>query len=161
VYNESWPSINQCSILIIMWRNYKKKEKKKPLFEVEGVKVKKKPDLVDKLDRIFSLFIRYRDTMPNGYFQCISCGKIKPFNKADCGHYINRQHMSTRFDEMNCNAQCSHCNRFMEGNIQDYRRRLVAKGFSGTGGKNYHVVFLFLGFKNADCCITSTFLVVS
>ena len=76
VYNESWPSINQCSILIIMWRNYKKKEKKKPLFEVEGVKVKKKPDLVDKLDRIFSLFIRYRDTMPNGYFQCISCGKI-------------------------------------------------------------------------------------
>ena len=85
-----------------MWRNYKKKEKKKPLFEVEGVKVKKKPDLVDKLDRIFSLFIRYRDTMPNGYFQCISCGKIKPFNKADCGHYINRQHMSTRFDEMNC-----------------------------------------------------------
>ena len=54
-----------------MWRNYKKKEKKKPLFEVEGVKVKKKPDLVDKLDRIFSLFIRYRDTMPNGYFQCI------------------------------------------------------------------------------------------
>ena len=69
MYNESWPSINQCSILIIMWRNYKKKEKKKPLFEVEGVKVKKKPDLVDKLDRIFSLFIRYRDTMPNGYFQ--------------------------------------------------------------------------------------------
>ena len=37
MYNESWPSINQCSILIIMWRNYKKKEKKKPLFEVEGV----------------------------------------------------------------------------------------------------------------------------
>ena len=127
MYNESWPSINQCSILIIMWRNYKKKEKKKPLFEVEGVKAKKKPDLVNELDRIFSLFIRYRDTMPNGYFQCISCGKIKPFNKADCGHYINRQHMSTRFDEMNCNAQCSHCNRFMEGNIQDYRRRLVAK----------------------------------
>ena len=63
MYNESWPSINQCSILIIMWRNYKKKEKKKPLFEVEGVKVKKKPDLVDKLDRIFSLFIRYRDTI--------------------------------------------------------------------------------------------------
>ena len=35
--------------------------------------------------------------------------------------------MSTRFDEMNCNAQCRHCNRFMEGNIQSYRRRLVAK----------------------------------
>ena len=65
--------------------------------------------------------------MPGGYFQCTSCGKIKPFEQADCGHYINRQHMNTRFDEMNCNAQCRHCNRFMEGNIQDYRRRLVSK----------------------------------
>lgn len=110
-----------------MWKKYKKKEKKKPLFEVEGAKVKKKPNLIKKLDKIFSLFIRYRDTMPNGYFQCISCGQIKPFEQADCGHYINRQHMNTRFDEMNCNAQCRHCNRFMEGNIQDYRRRLVSR----------------------------------
>lgn len=127
VCHESWPAINQCSILTIMWKNYKKKEKKKPLFEVEGVKIKKKPNLIEKLDKVFSLFIRYRDTMPNGYFQCISCGQIKPFEQADCGHYINRQHMNTRFDEMNCNAQCRHCNRFMEGNIQDYRRRLVSR----------------------------------
>ena len=91
-----------------MWRNYKKK--KKPLFEVEGAKVKKKPNLIEKLDKVFSLFIRYRDAMPNGYFQCISCGQIKRFEQADCGHYINRQHMNTRFDEMNCNAQCRHCN---------------------------------------------------
>lgn len=35
--------------------------------------------------------------------------------------------MSTRFDEMNCNAQCRHCNRFMEGNIQNYRKGLIAK----------------------------------
>ena len=35
--------------------------------------------------------------------------------------------MNVRFDEMNCNAQCRHCNRFMEGNIQDYRRRLISK----------------------------------
>ena len=35
--------------------------------------------------------------------------------------------MSTRFDEMNCNAQCRKCNRFMGGNMQGYRRGLVAK----------------------------------
>lgn len=110
-----------------MWNNYKKKDKKKPLFDVEGIQDKKKSNLIDKLDKVFSLFIRYRDTMPNGYFQCISCGKIMPFNQADCGHYINRQHMNTRFDEMNCNAQCKHCNCFMSGNIQDYRKRLVSK----------------------------------
>lgn len=110
-----------------MWTNYKKKEKKKPLFEKEGIRIKKKPDLIEKLDRVFSLFIRYRDSMPNGYFQCVSCRKIKRFSQADCGHYINRKHMNTRFDEMNCHAQCRECNRFSEGNIQDYRRNLVGK----------------------------------
>jgi hypothetical protein len=89
--------------------------------------VKTKPDLKAKLDKEFSLFIRLRDAMPNGCFRCISCDQIKPFEQADCGHYINRQHMATRFDEMNCNAQCRACNRFDEGNIQGYRRGLVAK----------------------------------
>lgn len=110
---------------------YRRKKKKKetliPLFDTAGIKVKKKPDLKAKLDREFSLFIRLRDAMDNGYFRCISCGQIKPFEQADCGHYANRQHMNTRYDEMNCNAQCRHCNRFMEGNIQNYRKGLISK----------------------------------
>lgn len=107
-------------------RKPKKKDKPLPLFEKAGIKIKKKPDLKAKLDKEFSLYIRLRDSS-GGYFKCISCGQIKPFEQADCGHYINRQHMSTRFDEMNCNAQCRHCNRFMEGNMQGYRQGLVAK----------------------------------
>lgn len=115
----------------IMYFLRKKKKKKKdnplPLFEAAGIKVRKQPDLKAKLDKEFSLYIRLRDAMPNGFFRCISCNEIKPFEQADCGHYINRQHMSTRFDEMNCNAQCRKCNRFMEGNIQGYRQGLIAK----------------------------------
>lgn len=103
------------------------KEKPTPLFDAAGVKVKRQPDLKAKLDKEFSLFIRMRDTMPSGFFRCVSCGQIKPYEQADCGHYINRQHMSTRFDETNCNAQCRKCNRFMEGNIQGYRQGLIAK----------------------------------
>ena len=89
------------------------------------MKTKKKPDLRAKLDKVFSEYIRKRDTH-DGVFKCISCGQILPYEQADCGHYINRKHMSTRFDEMNCNAQCRSCNRFDEGNIQGYRRGLVA-----------------------------------
>ena len=89
------------------------------------MKTKKKPDLKAKLDKVFSEYIRKRDTR-NGVFKCISCGSILPYEQADCGHYVNRKHMSTRFDEMNCNAQCRSCNRFDEGNIQGYRRGLVA-----------------------------------
>ena len=110
-----------------MW--YKKKEKKKvddlPLFK--GQKIAKKVDYKVKLDKIFSMYIRLRDCMPNGYFRCISCGQIKPFEQADCGHYLNRQHMATRFSEINCNSQCRKCNRFDEGNIQGYRNGLIAK----------------------------------
>lgn len=82
--------------------------------------------LKDKLDRIFSLFIRHRDSK-DGAFKCISCGQIKSYSLADCGHYINRANMTTRFDEINCNAQCSHCNRFREGNNQGYRKGLIKK----------------------------------
>lgn len=85
-----------------------------------------KIDYKKKLDTVFSQYIRLRDMIGKSCtFQCISCGKIKPINQADCGHYINRQHMATRFNEMNCNAQCRSCNRFDEGNMQGYRRNLV------------------------------------
>ena len=87
-----------------------------------------KTDYKKKLDTVFSQYIRLRDMIGKTCtFQCISCGKIKPINQADCGHYINRQHMATRFNEMNCNAQCRNCNRFDEGNMQGYRRGIVWK----------------------------------
>lgn len=91
------------------------------------IKTKRKVNMKAKLDKEFSLFIRYRDAYPNGTFRCISCGKIKPFEQADCGHFINRRHMALRFDETNCNAQCRSCNRFDEGNILGYRRGLIQK----------------------------------
>ena len=89
--------------------------------------MQKKTNLKDKMDRVFSQYIRLRDMLPGNVFQCISCGRIKPMSQADCGHYINRQHMSTRFSEVNCNAQCRSCNRFDEGNMSGYRAGLVRK----------------------------------
>lgn len=86
-----------------------------------------KTNLKVKLDRVFSQYIRLRDMLPGNVFQCISCGRIKPISQADCGHYINRQHMATRFSEVNCNAQCRSCNRFDEGNMSGYRAGLVRK----------------------------------
>lgn len=92
----------------------------------KGLK-RKSNSLMNKLDTVFSEFIRLRDSRDDGTFVCISCGRLLPYEQADCGHYINRKHMSTRFSEKNCNAQCRSCNRFDEGNIQGYRRGLVAK----------------------------------
>lgn len=91
-----------------------------------GLKSKMPKSSISKLDKIFSQFIRLRDSH-NGVIKCISCGKIVPWKESDCGHYINRKHKATRFDEHNCNAQCRSCNRFDEGNIQGYRKGLIQK----------------------------------
>lgn len=88
--------------------------------------MKNKRSLIKKLDTIFSKFIRLRDCGKE-FGRCISCGKIILFSTCDCGHYINRKHLSLRFDEKNCNAQCRSCNRFDEGNIQGYRNGLIEK----------------------------------
>ena len=108
-------------------RPKKKKEKPLPLFDKAGIKVKKKPDLVAKLDKVFSRYIRLRDCMPNGYFRCISCGQIKPYEQADCGHFHSRRHMATRFDEDNANAECRACNRFSADHLIRYEANLKAK----------------------------------
>lgn len=94
--------------------------------------------LVDRLDTVFSKYIRLRDAMPSGMFRCISCGKIKPLDQADCGHFHSRVHMSTRFDEDNCNAECRYCNRFSADHIIGYRENLIKK----IGGQRFTLLEL-------------------
>ncbi len=107
----------------------KKKDKPLPLFDKAGVIIKKKPDLKAKLDKVFSLYIRLRDSKPFNYrfFKCISCGEIKPFEQADCGHFHSRRHLSTRFDEDNAHAECRACNRFSADHLINYEKNLIAK----------------------------------
>ena len=50
--------------------------KKKKDISDKKIKVKKKTDYIKKLDKEFSLYIRLRDALPNGYFKCIACGKL-------------------------------------------------------------------------------------
>ena len=103
----------------------KKNQKERP-----AARKKRTPTLstlVKKLDKVFSRYIRLRDAMPGGYCRCISCGQIKPIEKMDCGHFFSRRHMATRFDEDNCNAECSFDNRFNAEHLVGYREHLIEK----------------------------------
>lgn len=80
---------------------------------------KEKQRLIKKLDKVFSLYIRKRDS-DDGAFYCCSCRQWKPDDQADAGHYINRSHMATRWREDNVHSQCRKCNRFEEGNAAGY-----------------------------------------
>lgn len=85
--------------------------------------------LVAKLDKIYSKYIRLRDSKAYGfkYFRCISCGRVLPIEQGDCGHYISRRNMALRFCEENTWTQCRYCNRFKDGDILNYRQGLISK----------------------------------
>lgn len=74
-----------------------------------------------KIDKPFHEYIRRRDAdNDSGYCSCVSCGKAIHFTESDAGHFIGRQHLSTRWDERNVNSQCRKCNRFEYGRQYEY-----------------------------------------
>ena len=75
--------------------------------------------LKSDLDTVFSQYIRRRDAV-NDYSTCVTCGKQDHWKKLQCGHYIPRNHMSTRFSEDNCHTQCAGCNVFKGGAMDEY-----------------------------------------
>lgn len=81
---------------------------------------------VKSLDKVFSQFIRLRDSK-DGAFMCCSCRQYKPYEQADAGHFINRKWMTTRWREDNVHAQCRACNRFDEGNSAGYAMFMIRK----------------------------------
>lgn len=88
---------------------------------------------LDSLDRVFSEWIRRRDSDPHtGLGRCISCKKIVHWKEADAGHFVNRKHLSLRYDEKNVNLQCRSCNRFDEGNVIGYNHGIIEKYGDGV-----------------------------
>lgn len=88
----------------------------------------KKPKLrtlVNKLDAIFSKYIRLSKADGRGNAQCFTCDKVAPITEMDCGHFVGRQHKSTRWSEINCQPQCRYCNRYCEGKKDVFAVRLI------------------------------------
>jgi len=71
--------------------------------------------------KVFNTWVRGRDKD----LGCISCGSVLV---QDAGHYISAgANTSLRFHEWNNNGQCIYCNRFLHGNIENYRVGLIKK----------------------------------
>ena len=89
----------------------------------------KKPtrkSLVEKLDKIFSIYIRRKDAIDN-IATCVTCGKKDHWSKLQNGHWASRKHYNTRWDETNCHVQCAGCNVFRAGEIYLYTKYLCSK----------------------------------
>jgi len=82
--------------------------------------------LIKKLDTVFSIYIRRKDSI-NEIARCVTCDKKAHWSKLQCGHWASRKHYSTRWDEDNCHVQCAGCNVFRAGEIYLYTKYLCTK----------------------------------
>jgi hypothetical protein len=82
-------------------------------------------------DKWFSLYIRLRDSNPNGTATCITCDKVDEWRTFDCGHFQSRRYLSTRYEEMNAHSQCVGCNQWGSG--EQYKHGLAIDMLYGEG----------------------------
>lgn len=76
----------------------------------------------------FSLYIRLRDSIDNGFARCITCGKPHYYREMDAGHYIpQKNNYGTLYNEKNVHAQCKNCNQYGHGEVEKYHDAIVEK----------------------------------
>jgi hypothetical protein len=82
-----------------------------------GGKVKTQAKLKKELDTVFSLYVR--QIYPK---VCYTCNK--PAERLQCGHYISRQYLVTRWSIDNCRPQCWGCNGYGKGQPLIFEEKL-------------------------------------
>lgn len=104
----------------------RKSPKKRVQTNTGGNKSKSKTQakLKKELDKVFSLYIRQKFSDSNGNNRCYTCGKAGTIKTMQCGHFVSRQYLATRWDENNCRIQCAGCNLFGNGKPLDFEENL-------------------------------------
>lgn len=114
----------------------------------KSLEEKSSAQLIKEADKYFSRRIRLRDSqrVNNEYIgTCITCsktgtvaywdeeGKLRFVLGWDNGHFIGRGTKILRFNEQNCNLQCSfRCNKMRSGEHEKYKGALDDKYGKGT-----------------------------
>lgn len=91
-------------------------------------RLKTKGEHLREAQTAFNAYIRERDRLAG--YACISSGRPLDWNgnAVDAGHFRSvgaAPHL--RFDENNCHAQSKHDNRYLSGNVAEYRLGLIER----------------------------------
>lgn len=90
-------------------------------------KLKTKSDYLKEAQTAFNAYVRARDHDK----PCISCGQWTYDRYGggwDCGHYRSVGSAPfLRFNLWNAHKQCVKCNRYLSGNVAEYRKSLIKK----------------------------------
>lgn len=82
------------------------------------------PKLKEIADEVFSIYIRTFYSK-DGQCRCYTCDKVLPIAEVDAGHYVSRICGYLRYSTKNVFVQCRYCNRFKEGNKDEFTLRLI------------------------------------
>lgn len=72
--------------------------------------------LKKELDAVYSKYIRAK--FPK---KCYTCGYV---GNLQCGHFVSRQYLATRWEDDNCRPQCAMCNIWGRGMLLDFEENL-------------------------------------
>ena len=107
-------------LAILLLRVFSMKKNKKTAWPTRS-------KLVQKLDQVFSVYIRLSVADKDWYITCPLCGARVHWTKAQNMHFIKRSVYKYRRDEKNCHAGCMRCNVILHGNYIVYTRRMQRK----------------------------------
>lgn len=108
----------KCAVSLAKDKRHKKEKKELADFRNDNKTVRKR---IEEAQAAFNGYIRERDRNK----PCVSCGATES-PQWDSGHYRSRGAAShLRFNLLNTHKQCNKCNRFLSGNIVEYRKELL------------------------------------
>jgi hypothetical protein len=81
--------------------------------------------LKKKAWKIFSQWIRLKDTDEGGTAYCYTCGDPKHWKELQAGHAIPGRHNSVLFDEEIVRPQCAPCNIWKRGCYHVFTTKLI------------------------------------
>lgn len=81
--------------------------------------------LIAEADTLFSYIVRLEPADERGFITCFVTGVKVPWRESDAAHFVNRQHMNTRYDRMNVHATTVESNRFDDNHKDQYRKKML------------------------------------
>jgi hypothetical protein len=109
-----------------------------------------------KLDKALSDYVRKSNADEFGRANCFTCTARKNWKLMDCGHFITRAKMSTRWlykpseGLVNVACQCKRCNGFLGGQQYVFAKRLDTIYGEGTADKILRMSNETVKFSIAD-----------
>ena len=85
-----------------------------------------------KLWKVFSEYIRRKDTNEEGEVECYTCYEVRHWKRIHAGHFVSRNARAVKFDEQNVKPQCPGCNAFNGGMSWKFGQRLDEEFGEGT-----------------------------